>query len=1103
MRPSCLGVILLLAGPIAAQEQPQLTAARQKIGNEWLLACMKAGAVQIEGTGAATVVRFDEKKVRAFLAGRRERINAELVDTLVALWFRVDERFKPLAVALLRGCAEEKKDERARGWAAYLTAAMDEKGLRLARAARGFQKAARHFEAARDPAWQAASVNNAGTALLARAEYDDALTHYRQALRLCQALYPRSRHEEGHPRLVSTLNNIGAVLHGQGDHEQALDYHRRALQMCQALFPESKYPQGHQLLAICLNSMGVVLQDQGDYEESLRYLRRALQMYRGLYPPRKYPQGHRQLAQTLTNLGTVLRDQGEHARALDHYLQALEMRRALFPEGKYPQGHPDLAQSLGRVANVLQAQGENDRALKYARQELQMCRGLFPEAKYPQGHPVLASSLNNLGAVLYQQGDHEQALKHFRLGLDMRRALFPPPRHGRGHPLVASSLSNVGLALKARGEYEEAQKHYREAARMQQSLFPPDKYPQGHRDLAGTLSNLGSVLEAQGKHGQALDTLREALRMQQHEVDRLASSAPEDRALNFAASLPLTRDTLLSLPGPGRGPAPVVYAAVWPTRSAITRVHERRQLALLAAAGSPRVKVLYDRLLSLRRQRARLLLAPLPRQARAREERLETLSRDIEKTEDALRPLLPALARSQRLACSTPEDLQKALPARTAFIDLLRYVHFDQDPRVKGKKGERRQSRYAAFVVRRDRLVRVDLGEAKAIEEALELWRRALTEDSAAAPRHGRRRWERTWKSLAGELQGIETVYLAPDARLTQLPWAALPGERPGTALLEQRALAVVPHGAFLLDRLTAPRVRAEGKPVLLAVGGVHYDDRPPEGLAKLDRAATPGVSQGLKWGYLPGTEKEVERIRSLAGPVTARALTGVEANSRRVLAELPRANLAHLATHGFFADAKFRSVLQLDEALFAQTTFRTGNVRQRIGAGARSPLVLSGLVLAGANRADTPDRGILSADDLTRLDLRKLDLAVLSACETGLGEVGGGEGVFGLQRAFHVAGTRNVVASLWKVDDQATAALMTLFYRFLWEQKMPPIEALRRAQLALYHNPRHVKEWSLGRGPNLKTVLPGGGKEPGKPPQARTAPARTWAAFVLSGPGD
>src|SRR5262249_38986530 len=157
----------------------------------------------------------------------------------------------------------------------------------------------------------------------------------------------------------------------------------------------------------------------------------------------------------------------------------------------------------------------------------------------------------------------------------------------------------------------------------------------------------------------------------------------------------------------------------------------------------------------------------------------------------------------------------------------------------------------------------------------------------------------------------------------------------------------------------------------------------------------------------------------------------------------------AHLATHGFFADPHFRSILQLDPRLFDRRTGE-GRILERRGEGARSPLVLSGLVCAGANRPETPERGVLSADAIAGVLLDDLQLAVLSACDTGLGDVAGGEGVFGLQRAFHLAGCHNVVASLWKVDDAATAALMARFYAYLFaaeeSRRLPPLEALRRA---------------------------------------------------------
>jgi CHAT domain-containing protein len=162
-------------------------------------------------------------------------------------------------------------------------------------------------------------------------------------------------------------------------------------------------------------------------------------------------------------------------------------------------------------------------------------------------------------------------------------------------------------------------------------------------------------------------------------------------------------------------------------------------------------------------------------------------------------------------------------------------------------------------------------------------------------------------------------------------------------------------------------------------------------------------------------------------------------------------------------------------------------------------PGLLSGLAWAGVNRptADpatgTVDvgAGLMTAEEVAGLDLKGCELAVLSACETGLGRTAGGEGVLGLQRAFHQAGARTVVASLWRVDDDATRELMTRFYTNLWVKKHSPLEALRQAQLSILDdpnfgdggNPRLWAAWTLSGDP-------GGLPKPG-PPAAPEAEAR------------
>jgi CHAT domain-containing protein len=215
---------------------------------------------------------------------------------------------------------------------------------------------------------------------------------------------------------------------------------------------------------------------------------------------------------------------------------------------------------------------------------------------------------------------------------------------------------------------------------------------------------------------------------------------------------------------------------------------------------------------------------------------------------------------------------------------------------------------------------------------------------------------------------------------------------------------------------------------------------------------------------------------------------------------DLPRARVAHLATHGYFAapDSAAR------RHLYDPDAFLVHPWGQRGGVAVQHPLLQVGLVLAGANRppAEGEPGGILTGEVIAGLPLDDLELAVLSACESGLGEANVGEGVYGLQRAFHVAGCKNVVASLWRVDDEATAALMAVFYHQLWAEKRPPLEALRRAQLALLRHPADVATLARSRGPDFDETVKRVGRPTAPRAERKTSPVKQWAAFVLSGSG-
>jgi CHAT domain-containing protein/Tfp pilus assembly protein PilF len=977
----------------------------------------------------------------------------------------------------------------------------------------------------------ASCLSNLGLLLQTEGEYGQAEPLFRRALEMTQALYPRAKYPDGHPNLAHSLNNLGLLLQTQGEYGQAETLYRQALAMNQALYPKAQYPDGHPDLALSLNNLGTVLQAQGVYGQAEPLFRRALALDQALYPRAKYPDGHPHLAYSLNNLGSVLLWQGEYGQAEPFLRQALAMRQALYPQARYKDGHPHLAQSIHNLGLLFLVQGEYGQAEPFFRRALAMYQALYPRDKHPDGHPFLAVCLNTLGFVLQEQGAYDQAERLLRQALEMHQALYPPARYPDGHPDLARSLGALGSVLHDQGEYTKAEPFYRRALAMNQALYPRDRYPDGHPDLAYSLNDLGLLLLDEGEHGPAEPFLRQALDLFTRQAERLAQVAPEPVALNAAATFPCSRDTFLSATRPLPGAAARTYEAVWHSKASLTRVYRRRHLALLAAATDPAVRNDWDQLQRLRRQREQLIMAPAstPAQQAARQDKLVRLNKQLGQAEQKLRPRLPALPHYEELAQRGPAALQQRLPGDTVLVDVLRYIHFEHDPSRPGRTGAKHTDRYLAFVVSRQDVRRVELGAAADLDAAVQQWRQAITErlpagndaarrdHDARLLRHGRRLRDLVWEPVEKRFPGgVRTVYVAPDGELTRLPWAALPGRGPDRVLLDDYAVAVVPHGPFLLEQLTPSPARAAQRPPapegLLLVGGIRYNDRPAAAVAR--RGAEPVVAQPVRWDYLPGTAAERRLLEGLlrkAGPPLTASLGGAEASTARLRQELERVRYAHVATHGFFADKQFRSVLQLDPKLFERRMDLEGHILERRGAGARSPLVLSGLVCAGANRPDTPERGILSADAIAGLLLDDLQLAVLSACDTGLGDVAGGEGVFGLQRAFHIAGCHNVVVSLWKVDDAATAALMARFYGSLFaadpSRRLPPIEALRRAQLDLYRHPELIPAWSRGEDrapgkPRPATAPPSAGTPLESVTSAGRAPVRLWAAFTLSGLG-
>ena len=387
--------------------------------------------------------------------------------------------------------------------------------------------------------------------------------------------------------------------------------------------------------------------------------------------------------------------------------------------------------------------------------------------------------------------------------------------------------------------------------------------------------------------------------------------------------------------------------------------------------------------------------------------------------------------------------MQAAIPRDAALVEFVFYNPF----RVKaGNNRAFDKGRYAAYLLRRDGPPAwVDLGEAAGINESVERLRTALRDrDHADAKSLARSLDEKVMRPVRDRLGNTRTVLLSPDGALNLIPFNALVDEQ-DRYLIETYSFTYLTSGRDLL-RLRAQPPGGQGPVVVVA--NPSYDkqggDRTAAGRGAASVARSFDFSQA-SFPPLPGTAGEAQALK--AAMPEARLLTDTQA-TEGAIKQLVEPRILHVATHGFFlVNQAETSPEGRDSRILEMVHNRPrGNVG-RID----NPLLRSGLALAGANQRQGggDEDGILTALEATGLDLWGTRLVVLSACETGLGDVRNGDGVYGLRRALVLAGAESQVMSLWQVNDIATRDLMAEYYRRL-KSGEGRAEALRQVQLGM-----------------------------------------------------
>ena len=865
-----------------------------------------------------------------------------------------------------------------------------------------------------------------------RADYANAEPLFSEALKIC-----RLELRENHPKVAKTLSQLAETYFLQGHYAKAEPLYKEALEVCR---------RNGEHLATGLFNLASLYQDLGHFAKAEPLFTEALELVR-----KTSGEKHEDFPASLNNLAGLYWAQGDYAKAEDLFKQAMESYRVIV--GKK---HPSFAVSAGNLAEIFRAQGAYAKAEPLFKQAMEISR--------QEKHPYYAQSLNNLANLYRDKKEYANAQPHYVDALKIREQLL-----GEWHPAYAQSLNNLANNYRALKQYAKAEPLYEKARKIRKHLLG-DKHPY----YAQSLTNLAALYRDQGDFAKAESNSRQAVQIMHRLLEDSAITQSERQQLAHRTRAEWHLGIYLEVTANLSTASSSIYDPVLAWKGSVTTRQRLTRLARTELDKDPGAKGLFVDLDRLARQISIWSSMSPDRLPKGVDlpKKLADLTIQREQAEAKLSTRTEAYRRFKQSQNLTTAELQKHLPKGVVLVD---FVEYDQ--------------KLAAYVVRKDRVDRVELGSTQPLREAAEQFRRTLKRttpltglknDPALVLR------EKLLDPLDKYLAGAQLVLIAPDEPLNSLPFAALPGKAAGKYLIEELFIAIIPVPQMLPELLAARPPSGEAS--LLAVGDVDFGDiaapvkvEVVDGKKKKKGIGDTRDGMPQDWKRLVATRDEIlsigDTFRKAVPKGKLTTLRDAQPTEAAVRKLAPHHRFLHLATHGFFADKEFRSVLQ------GSPTTGLNEIANQAKVVVHHPGLLSGIVLAGANKPKDDDHGVLTALEVSELDLTKVELVVLSACETGLGEVAGGEGVLGLQRAFQIAGARTTITSLWKVDDEATRKLMVKFYDNYWKDDMEKLVALREAQL-----------WMLEEGPKRGIV------RVNNPATDKRSPPYYWAAFSLAG---
>ena len=812
-----------------------------------------------------------------------------------------------------------------------------------------------------------------------------------KALEICKEIKG-----ETNPDYLRVLRNTSHYYYKNGDYSKAIELYTKELNLIRMMNGENNSDY-----ATALNHLANCYSDIGDYPHAMEYGTKALEIRESVLG-----ENHPDCAETLSNLTTYCNYLNDYPRAIEYGTKALEIRKSVLGEK-----HPDYATSLNNLAYSYYGTNNYIKAIDLGSKAIEI--EIKDSGEKSNNYAIF---LNNLALYYSFDGNNSKAIELCSKALEICKS-----NRGEVSPEYSASLANLALYYSYSGDFFKAKKLGINALDIQKKVTG-DKHPQ-YMAMLRFVAICDIFL---GNYRDALNNVTKSISLCNSNILQFFSGLSSHQRSSYWKSFSYLFTDLfpsISYQTYSNNTEDLYnHSALFAKGILLTTDMEMRKLIL--ESGDSIMIDKYNALSSNINLYNKLLEKPI----KERFMNTDSLNRVIEQQEMVLAKESKVYGDYTHNLTISWKDVQSKLGENDIAIEFLDFPVVNTDSAM-----------YVALTLKKDydnphMVTLFEKNQLKTIPENVYYTQTDVSDI--------------IWKPLEEELKDVKNIYFAPSGELHRIGIEYLPISK-----AENICDVYTLHRLSSTRQLAVVQNETKGKNTIL-YGGINYDEKSniiSTGSATTKepvlrsvfpyRANVDSLSLRNSYDYLEGTKKEADLIAEdmKQHSIPYNYYSGTDATEesfKHLDGTMPK--VMHIATHGFYfteEEAVKSQFARPKMELLTDGGIRAGRIVEQ------KPMTRSGLLFSGCNRTvrhenvpDEEEDGILTAQEISTLDLRGLDLVVLSACQTGLGDIVSGEGVFGLQRGFKKAGAKTIIMSLWNVNDESTMKMMTSFYHHYLE---------------------------------------------------------------------